>query len=564
MTVLAVRGLKKSFGGVRAVDGISFEIGRGELMALIGPNGAGKSTCFNMIGGQLRPDAGDILFEGRSIAGLQPRQIWRRGIGRTFQIAATFASMTVIENVQLAFASHDARLHDMAGSLGAGRRREAEELLNQVGMTDAAHRSCRELAYGDVKRVELAIALANDPRLLLMDEPTAGMGPRERLDMMALVKRLVAERGVTVLFTEHSMDVVFGFADRIVVMARGTLIAEGDPAAIRHNTQVQEVYLGAGETYAKAGALSVPSQTQVSSPAKERVKELPGHWPQLAPSPRLRGEGWGEGAGHKAQTRGEPPSPRPSPPLGGEGETRDADAVLEVDKLNAWYGAGRVLFDLTLRVGRGEAVALMGRNGAGKSTTIKSVMALMARRSGTVRFCGRDISRLRPYEIARLGIGFVPEDRRVFSDLTVAENLDVGRQPPHRFPDGEPAPVWTEERLCELFPNLGPMADRLGRQMSGGEQQMLALARTLMGNPLLVLLDEPSEGVAPVIVERMANTISELKKAGLSVLLSEQNIHFAALVCDRAYVLEKGQVQWQGPMTELAGDTATQRALLSM
>jgi branched-chain amino acid transport system ATP-binding protein len=191
-------------------------------------------------------------------------------------------------------------------------------------------------------------------------------------------------------------------------------------------------------------------------------------------------------------------------------------------------------------------------------------MALMARRSGTVRFCGRDISRLRPYEIARLGIGFVPEDRRVFSDLTVAENLDVGRQPPHRFPDGEPAPVWTKERLCELFPNLGPMADRLGRQMSGGEQQMLAVARTLMGNPLLVLLDEPSEGVAPVIVERMANTILELKKAGLSVLLSEQNIHFAALVCDRAYVLEKGQVQWQGPMTELAGDTATQRALLSM
>jgi branched-chain amino acid transport system ATP-binding protein len=237
---------------------------------------------------------------------------------------------------------------------------------------------------------------------------------------------------------------------------------------------------------------------------------------------------------------------------------------LEVDNLNAWYGAGRVLFDLTLRVGRGEAVGLMGRNGAGKSTTIKSMMALMARRSGRVRFCGRDVSRFRPYEIARLGIGFVPEDRRVFSDLTVAENLDVGRQPPRRFPDGEPAPVWTEERLYELFPNLGAMADRLGRQMSGGEQQMLAVARTLMGNPLLVLLDEPSEGVAPVIVERMANTLSELKKAGLSVLLSEQNIHFAALVCDRVYVLEKGEVRWQGAMAELAGDTATQRAMLSM
>jgi len=242
----------------------------------------------------------------------------------------------------------------------------------------------------------------------------------------------------------------------------------------------------------------------------------------------------------------------------------DADDILEVKNLNAWYGAAQVLFDVTLRVGRGEAVALMGRNGAGKSTTIKTVMALMARRSGAVRFCRRDISRLHPYEIARLGVGFVPEDRRVFSDLTVAENLDVGRQPPRRFPDGKPAPLWTEERLYALFPNLAGMANRLGIQMSGGEQQMLTVARALMGNPLLVLLDEPSEGVAPVIVERMASTITELKKTGLSVLLSEQNIHFAKLVCDRAYVLEKGQVRWHGTMAELAGDTGTQRALLSM
>ena len=240
------------------------------------------------------------------------------------------------------------------------------------------------------------------------------------------------------------------------------------------------------------------------------------------------------------------------------------DSILEVEGLNAWYGAARVLFDLTLRVGRGEVVALMGRNGAGKSTTIKAIMALIVRRSGTVRFCGREISRLRPYEIARLGVGFVPEDRRVFSDLTVAENLDVGRQPPRRFPDGSPAPRWTERKLYDLFPNLAEMARRRGAAMSGGEQQMLTVARTLMGNPLLVLLDEPSEGVAPVIVEQMANTIMDMKKEGLSVLLSEQNIHFAALVSDRAYVLEKGQVQWQGRMTDLAGNTATQRALLSM
>ena len=238
--------------------------------------------------------------------------------------------------------------------------------------------------------------------------------------------------------------------------------------------------------------------------------------------------------------------------------------MLEVENLDAWYGAARILFDLALRVERGEVVALMGRNGAGKSTTIKAVMGLLARRRGTVRFCGEDISHLRPYEIARRGIGFVPEDRRIFSDLTVAENLDIGRQPARRFPDGKPAPRWDADKLYRLFPNLGAMPNRRGAHMSGGEQQMLTVARTLMGNPLLVLLDEPSEGVAPVIVEEMANTIAALKKEGLSVLLSEQNIHFAALVSDRAYVLEKGQVKWHGPMADLMKDTATQQALLSM
>ena len=206
----------------------------------------------------------------------------------------------------------------------------------------------------------------------------------------------------------------------------------------------------------------------------------------------------------------------------------------------------------------------MGRNGAGKSTTIKALMALIARRSGTVRFCGEDISTFRPFEIARRGLGFVPEDRRIFSDLTVLENLDIGRQPPRRFPDGRPAPSWTPEKLFAIFPNLGRMTDRLGAHMSGGEQQMLTVARTLMGNPLLVALDEPSEGVAPVIVEEMAETIIKLKKQGLSVLLSEQNIHFAELVSDRAYVLEKGQLQWEGRMADLVHDSAAQRSYLSV
>ena len=239
-------------------------------------------------------------------------------------------------------------------------------------------------------------------------------------------------------------------------------------------------------------------------------------------------------------------------------------AMLEVERLTAWYGAAQILFEPSFQIGRGEVVALMGRNGAGKSTTLKALMALLPQRSGTVRFLGEDISHLKPFEIARRGLGFVPEDRRIFSDLTVLENLDVGRQPLRHHPDGWPAPSWAPEKLFAIFPNLGEMPDRRGAQMSGGEQQMLTVARTLMGNPLLVLLDEPSEGVAPVIVEQMANTIVELKKEGLSVLLSEQNIHFAQLVCDRAYVLEKGQLQWHGRMADLANDVTVQRRLLSV
>jgi len=239
-------------------------------------------------------------------------------------------------------------------------------------------------------------------------------------------------------------------------------------------------------------------------------------------------------------------------------------AMLEVERLRAWYGAAQILFEPSFHIGRGEVVALMGRNGAGKSTTLKALMALIPQRSGTVRFLGEDISHLKPFEIARRGLGFVPEDRRIFSDLTVLENLDIGRQPLRHHPDGWPAPSWAPEKLFAIFPNLGEMPDRRGAQMSGGEQQMLTVARTLMGNPLLVLLDEPSEGVAPVIVEQMANTIVELKKEGLSVLLSEQNIHFAQLVCDRAYVLEKGQLQWHGRMADLANDVTVQRRLLSV
>lgn len=255
MTLLEVRALTRHFGGVAAVDGVDFHVGRGEVVAMIGPNGAGKSTCFNLINGQLAPDRGDIHYEGASVVGLGPRTLFRKGISRTFQIAAVFPTMTVVENVQMALLSAGGEIFRFVAGVPGRRRAPALALLDRVGLADLADAAARSLAYGDVKRLELAVALANRPRLLLMDEPTAGMAPTERAELVALTRRIVDEEGASVLFTEHSMDVVFAFADRILVLADGRLIADGAPEAVRADPAVQARYLG---TPADAGGGARP------------------------------------------------------------------------------------------------------------------------------------------------------------------------------------------------------------------------------------------------------------------------------------------------------------------
>lgn len=246
MTLLTVEGLSKSFGGVHAVVDVSFSLEAGEMLAIIGPNGAGKSTCFNMINGQLRPDAGRIVFAGRDLARRAPHDIWRMGVGRTFQVAATFSSMSVLENVQLATLSHSHEIFRFWRSIDRYPSESARDLLAQVDMLEQADRPCGDLAYGDIKRVELAIALANKPKLLLMDEPTAGMAPRERIAMMSLTRELARRRSIGVLFTEHSMDAVFGFSDRLMVLARGRLIAQGRPEDVRNDPAARKAYFGSG------------------------------------------------------------------------------------------------------------------------------------------------------------------------------------------------------------------------------------------------------------------------------------------------------------------------------
>jgi branched-chain amino acid transport system ATP-binding protein len=307
---------------------------------------------------------------------------------------------------------------------------------------------------------------------------------------------------MAVLFTEHSMDVVFGYADRILVLARGRLIAQGDAQEVRSHPEVRRVYFGSGTTF--SGVASPEADILPSSDDRSAI---------------------------------------------GRSDTAPDETLLRIQGLNAWYGDAHILRDVSLLAGRGEVVALMGRNGAGKSTTMKAAMGLLRRRTGLIDFMGTDISASQPCDVARLGLGYVPEDRRIFTDLTVTENLLAGRQPQR-----EGAPGWSLDEVFELFPHLAGLRRRRAGEMSGGEQQMLAVARTLMGNPHLLLLDEPSEGVAPVIVEQMAQMILALKGRGASVLLSEQNLHFACLVSDRAYVLEKGVIRYEGSMAALAGD----------
>ena len=249
LALLRVQHLHKAFGGNQAVHDVSFNLQAGELLAIIGPNGAGKSTTFNLVNGQLTPDRGSINLDGVSLLGCKPYELWRMGVSRTFQMAQTFGSLTVAENVQLALLSADGLSLSPWQRATHYRRADALQLLQQVQLDTQAHRPCSELAYGDVKRLELAMALANQPRLLLMDEPTAGMAPDERQALMALTRSLVSQRGVAVLFTEHSMDVVFEHADRVLVMARGALIAQGTPAQVQADAQVQAVYFGSGKTF---------------------------------------------------------------------------------------------------------------------------------------------------------------------------------------------------------------------------------------------------------------------------------------------------------------------------
>jgi branched-chain amino acid transport system ATP-binding protein len=491
---LQVRQLVKHFGGVQAVKGLSFELQVGECVALIGPNGAGKSTSFACIAGQHRLTGGEVLWAGERIDDLSPAQRLARGVARTFQVAQTFEALTVLQNVQLL----------LQAPLGLTARHvldrqqvaRAQALLAQVGLQDLAHSQVGGLAYGAKKRLELALALAGVagsdrvPRLLLLDEPAAGLAGPERARLMALVKSLAqpvssssaaadaTTAGLAVLYTEHNMDAVFGVADRVLVLIDGQLAAHGTPGEIALNETVRRRYLGhAGSNASGAEAPRV----SVTPPAALMLSE---------------------------------------------------PAVLQVQQLNVWYGAAQALFDVSLKLVPGELVVLQGLNGAGKSTLLQALMGLSLRMTGQVIYDNKSLFGQAPHQRARQGLGYVAEDRRLFGALSVQENLRVAAR-------GEV--LQHEERVLSLFPVLKTMLRRPAAQMSGGEQQMLALARTLMGAPRLLLLDEPCEGIAPVLVETMVAALLQLRAEGMPMLVAEQN-KLLSERADRVLTLVAGQL----------------------
>jgi branched-chain amino acid transport system ATP-binding protein len=480
---LQVKQLVKHFDGVKAVNGVSFELCAGQCVALIGPNGAGKSTLFACIAGQHALTAGEILWAGMRLNGLSPALRLARGVARTFQVAQTFEALTVLQNVQLLLqAPHGLAPYSV---LDDAFTAEALALLARVGLQHLAHTDALGLPYGAKKRLELAMALANlagaaGPRLLLLDEPAAGLAGAERSDLMALIQSLARGTpdapGMAVLYTEHNMDAVFGVADRVLVLIDGLVAAQGLPHEIAQNELVRTRYLGQvaeSAAFAKPVAASKPARASASS-----------------------------------------------------------TLVLKVQDLNVWYGAAQALFGVSLQVGRGELVVLQGLNGAGKTTLLQAIMGLSPRVAGLTSYEKNNISSWPAHQRARAGLGYVAEDRRLFAGLTVAENLSVvARGNAHAL----------QENVLNMFPALKPLLQRQARQMSGGEQQMLAIARTLMTEPRCLLLDEPCEGISPVLIEGIVHALLQLRAQGMPMLVAEQN-KLLADRADRVITLVAGQL----------------------
>ncbi len=490
MEWLETKDLCKDFGSLQAVNHVGFRLEKGELRSIIGPNGAGKTTFFNVLTGILSPTSGDILFKGESIAGLPSHQVAKKGIGRSFQITSIFPELTVYENILIPSMLYCSR--------GEATSR-TWEILEDVDLKDRANLIAANLSHGDQRHLDIGIALATKPELLLLDEPTSGMPPEESISTVNLIQRLKSEKGYTIILIEHKMDIVLTISDQITVLHLGEKIAEGTPSEIQANDGVQKAYLG-----------GLDKEYKMVNNRQSRLK---------------------------------------------------SQGILKIEKANTFYGESHVLRDVSMEVREGEIVALLGRNGAGKTTTLRTIMGLSPARSGSIQFRNEKIESLPPESVANKGISLVPAGRRIFANLNLLENLEL----PFFMKGIDSKQKRSQvEQIFNYFPALLRRKTHKGNRLSGGEQQMLAIGRALMGNVKFMMLDEPSQGLAPLIVKHLAEIIQEINREGVTILLVEQNALMALELADRVYVMDKGEIVYEGKPEDLWADKKLHQELLGV
>ena len=494
--ILSVRNLSKSFGSIVTQNGVSLDVAHTGLHSLIGPNGAGKTTFFNLLTGVHKPDGGEIDFEGRSIARLSPHQRARLGISRSFQILSVFPNLTAFENVRVAVQAANRNWFSLWRDAYADEASNMRvwSLLDAVGLADRAAELCSALSHGEKRLLEIAVSLATDARLLLLDEPLAGLAESDREVVGALIRRLATTHSVFLI--EHDIDRVLALSDRITVLHQGRIIADGKPAAVARNRDVVTAYLGDAEAAAPVNVARLRPNRQAQAEA----------------TPLLRLEG-----------------------------------------VRSGYGGGIVLDGVDMIVRPGEVVALLGRNGVGKTTAMRTITGVLPASGGRIEFDGAEIAALRADEINRRGVSLVPEGRRLFPNLTVVENLKLAMRPGGA----------TQEEIFDLFPRLAERARSRGETLSGGERQMVAIARALMAPSKLILLDEPFEGLAPAVVHEVREAVMKLTSRA-SLVIVEHHAESVLAMADRAYVLVNGRIAYGGSAAELASDKALQERLLGV
>ncbi len=505
--VLSLKDVVMQFGGLRAVNSVSFDVPQGCIFGLIGPNGAGKTTVFNCVSGVYTPTSGSIHFNGNPIDGLPAFKVADLGIARTFQNIRLFNSMTVLENVLVA--GHRTAKASLSDTFfrsqryyedEKAQREKAEQLLTLFKLDGLKNDQSNSLSYGDQRRLEIARAMMLSPQMLLLDEPAAGMNSSESQVLKEQIRGLRDEFKLTVVLVEHNMQVVMNVCELIHVMDRGETIAHGVAEQIQSHPKVLEAYLGKGD----AAPVVTAGEDEVSEPAPDSVP------------------------------------------------------LLKVDDLRVNYGGIRAVKGISLEVRKGELVALIGANGAGKTSTLKAIARLLPWKTGEISFDGRSIANRAAHELPSLGMALAPEGRAIFPNLTVRENLDLGA-----YTESDARKIAERiESAVKLFPRLGERMKQLGGTLSGGEQQMLAIARALMSGPKLLMLDEPSLGIAPVLVDQIFEGIETIRRGGMTVLLVEQNTRRALAAAQRAYVLVTGELVLSGLAKDLRDDDRVKGAYL--